>query len=169
MGSDKGLVQWKGKPLAQYVIEAAAPVASSITLVTANPDYRQFGLPVITDQVPGLGPAGGLATVFQHTDGEQVLVLGCDMPLLTEDVLRLLIERSEIKAINLPTAMAREHPLCAVYPTSIREQWDKLLVKGERKLRQMVRHFKVCELPFDGNEKAFTNVNTLQSLNKLEP
>lgn len=168
MGTDKGLLLWKGKPLVQYVIDAVEPTADSITVVTANPEYSQFGWPLVADLQPGLGPAGGLSTAFNHAGEEHLLILSCDIPLIRTDILLSLLNRLEKGAVNMPVIDDREHPLCAVYPTLIRKEWDNYLARGERKMRSLIRNFRVNKLSFPGNEKAFTNVNTLDDLIKLE-
>jgi len=62
---DKGLVNFKGRPMVSYAIAALVPVVDCV-LINANRNidqYRQFGWPVISNQSDNIdGPLAGRHT-----------------------------------------------------------------------------------------------------------
>ena len=62
MGQDKGLMEIKGKPMIQYVIDNITPVCSQIIISANQDEYKKFGYPVINDNIMDTGPAGGIGS-----------------------------------------------------------------------------------------------------------
>src|SRR5687768_5753928 len=58
---------------------------------------QELDLPVRVirhDRVPRCGPLGGILTGLESTRADAVLFLACDMPLVTAELLRKMIEAS---------------------------------------------------------------------------
>jgi iron complex transport system ATP-binding protein len=59
---------------------------------------RELGAPIeviFDDDVPGCGPLGGIATACNRFRFEAALFLSCDMPLITSELLKELLQRSQ--------------------------------------------------------------------------
>ena len=65
MGSDKGLLPYKGKPLVTYAIEVLRPLTDRIIIVGNNEAYKQFDCPLIPDEIADCGPPGRLVFRFE--------------------------------------------------------------------------------------------------------
>ena len=91
MGTDKGLVIHEGKKLIQHVIDACSPVCHNLHIVTSNADYDQFKLPIIADEQKNCGPLGGVAAALNHTYSDFNLIVSCDMPYITSELLHQLV------------------------------------------------------------------------------
>src|SRR3954452_12325135 len=64
-GSDKARALIDGTPLIRILADRLSPFASSLTVVAeVAGKYDDLGLKTIADQVPGLGPMGGLKTIL---------------------------------------------------------------------------------------------------------
>lgn len=85
---NKGLLSLAQKPLVAHVIARLAKQISRI-VISANDDldaYRQFGLPVIPDQLTNYpGPLGGIYSVMQSERSEWLITVPCDTPYLPLD------------------------------------------------------------------------------------
>jgi len=82
-GSDKARALIDGVPLVSRLATTLSPVVSSTTVVAASAGaYDDLGLRTIGDDVPGLGPAGGIVTALRHCLRERgsgwVIVSACD-------------------------------------------------------------------------------------------
>ena len=56
---------------------------------------KGLGLPVVVvrkDLLPGRGPLGGIHTAMESSKEESLLFIPCDMPRLTSDSLRLILD-----------------------------------------------------------------------------
>ena len=100
----------------------------------------------VEDAVPGLGPAGGLATALRHAQ-TSVLALACDLPLLTEDALRWLAELRnralQSMAVSRSTAVSLE-PLFSIYRPLALPLMEAQLAAGRRSLQRADRGRGVC-------------------------
>jgi len=93
-GTDKGLMDFNGKPMIQHSIDILTKQFSNI-LISANQhvdNYRQFKFPVITDKEDNLGPLGGIQAAINQTKTDYLLITPCDTPLVTRAISERLID-----------------------------------------------------------------------------
>ncbi len=119
MGTDKAALEIGGVSLLERTARLALAVNLPV-LVAGRACPDGWPLPQVTfikDAAPGLGPAGGLATVLSRVQ-TSVLALACDLPLLTEDALHWLIAQAKVQsgASGLVTVNGgQKEPLFSVY------------------------------------------------------
>ncbi len=166
MGEEKGLVQFHGKPLIQYVIDAALMVCPTIFIVTSNNLYASFGFPLIEDIKKELGPAGAIDTVLQHSNAEKNVVLACDMPFILKDSLNFILNESMASVITVPIYKNYPEALLAVYNTSCKEEWHAQVENGILKLSDLLSHFATNFV--DGNKMCESNKNLFKNMNSKE-
>ncbi|MBF0292707.1 MAG: molybdenum cofactor guanylyltransferase [Nitrospinae bacterium] len=120
MGRDKAFVELDGTPMIQWVITAVKECSVNPLIIANEPDrYGGFGLPVYPDIVPGMGPLSGLHTAFSVTGADRVMIVSCDSPLVTPDVINLILnyQFNGAEAV-IPFVDGREQGLMAVYARS---------------------------------------------------
>jgi molybdopterin-guanine dinucleotide biosynthesis protein A len=92
-GQDKGLLEYKGKPLIQHVIDSIRGQVDEI-IISANrniDDYRDYGYTVIQDIDDHYrGPLAGISSSIGDCEHDWVLVVACDMPHLPDDLVEKL-------------------------------------------------------------------------------
>jgi molybdopterin-guanine dinucleotide biosynthesis protein A len=112
MGRDKADIEWRpGQTLLARAVQRAEAAGCRCVLVSG----QRPGFDHVPDLEPGLGPLGGLGSVLRararEFDGRLLLVVPLDMPVLTAETLRRLVDsvdQSEAGAIytNGPLPMA---------------------------------------------------------------
>lgn len=164
MGSDKGLMLFKGKPLIQHVIEQLEPAVNRVVLVANNAAYEDFGLEVIEDTIKGIGPAGGIYSALKHTGASRNFIVSCDMPFVTTGVIEFIIQSSFQSQVTLPVHHQKTEPLCGVYAKECLTKWYELIQQNIVRLNDMITYFKLLKLNVDNNElfidPLFQNINT---------
>jgi molybdopterin-guanine dinucleotide biosynthesis protein A len=124
-GQDKAVVELKGKPLLQRVVDAVSGVVDEVIVVTKTEDlvkeYTQFLKPevkFIIDHDDSQGPLVGAVVGLEAAHGEYSLLVGSDMPLVSVEVLDLLFELCHNRTAAIPRwTDQRIEPLHAVYHT----------------------------------------------------
>lgn len=168
MGSDKGLVLLNQKPMIRYVLDLACFFSESIYIVSNQPGYTEFGIPVLSDEIPDLGPAGGINSLLRHSRARKNLVLVCDMPFLKMQTIQHLIEKSVSYDISHFTEQSFIHPFPMVITTSCADQWNELLESGHRKMQDFFQHFAVqalhAEPELTHSPEQFQNINDPKAL-----
>lgn len=105
LGRDKALVEIGGRPLLARVLDAAAPSADELLLVTADRKahgraLRDAGwriaddgrLRLLSDRRPGRGPLAGLEAGLAEARHDLCLALACDLPFLPPEVPARLLD-----------------------------------------------------------------------------
>lgn len=157
MGSDKGLIKLKGKAMIEYVIEIAKYFSPSISIVTNKQEYEMFNVPLIPDEVNNEGPAMGIYSALHTSHFQRNLILSCDMPLISNQVIELLL--AEQKDDLVVFGQDKIYPFPGLYKKSLLNNWKEQLNEGERKLQHLIRTFHPKILPIH-NVDLFLNVNT---------
>ncbi|HWR33008.1 MAG TPA: molybdenum cofactor guanylyltransferase [Chitinophagaceae bacterium] len=172
MKTDKGLVFFNGKMLVQHVIESLKKITGSIIIISGNPAYKQFGYPCIEDELKDRGPLGGIYTGLVHSISKKNLFVGCDMPFLSERLLKKLINKCGEEDVLLAGYAGQAEPLCSVYDKNCMAHIRSLLEQNQLKITTALEGLKIRVVSFDnepwfeGNE--FANINSIDELNKYK-
>ncbi len=140
MGSNKALLEVGGRFLIRRVLDSVRSLAGLI-VVSANDSasYEFLGLPVVADILKGHGPLAGLHAVMTRFPAALYLLLACDMPNLSEALLRrLLVAADGFDAVVPRTPDGGKHPLCAVYRRSCLPVIETKLHAGVNKVTDIV-------------------------------
>ncbi len=170
MGEDKGLMPWQDTTMAGRVIDTLRQCFEDIVILSNDGAYWRFGLPLIPDLVKGMGPAGGILTGLRNSQTALNFFIACDMPLITPEVISFILKNSKAGMITVPLMDNRKQPLCAVYPSSITDEWERQTAMGIIKMHELLDYFNTRLLKLDGfpaGHLAFANINTKSEYNQL--
>jgi molybdenum cofactor guanylyltransferase len=170
MGKDKGLLELGGKKLVEIAIGNLSLMCDTILVSSNSDDYSKFGVEVVPDTIPDIGPMGGIYSALLRSDTELNLVLSVDLPFINEGLLRYLVERSLGVQVAVPWS-AKEHyePLCACYNSSLLPLIEKSILQGNYKLPDLFKNISLNpliinnKLPFY-KSNLFYNINTESDL-----
>ena len=172
MNEDKGLVYFNGKMLVQHVIESLDKITGNIIIITANAVYNQFGYPCIEDEMKERGPLGGIYSGLVWSASQKNLIVGCDMPFLSETLLTALINKSGDEDVLITEHQGKAEPLCSIYDRTGITHLRSQLEQNQLKITDALVGLKTRVISFDnepwfkGNE--FANINSIEELRKFE-
>ncbi|WIM06055.1 MAG: molybdenum cofactor guanylyltransferase [Candidatus Nitricoxidivorans perseverans] len=166
-GADKGLIDFRGRPMVAHVIERLAPQVDRLIL-SANRNeaaYAAFGLPVVSDRIANFpGPLAGVQAGLAACETPLLATAPCDAPHLPPDlVARLRAALAGDAMIAVARTARGTHPvfmLCRREALPKLEQW---LASGERGFGAWQRRMAAVEVDFE-DEAAFANINTPEEL-----
>jgi molybdopterin-guanine dinucleotide biosynthesis protein A len=170
---DKGLINYKGRPMVSYAVAALTAVADQ-SIINANRNkeqYRQFGLPVVADQTDTFdGPLAGVLTAMIYTDADVLLVMPCDSPLIKAEHLQKLLATRAEKDADVAVAFDGErlHLVFLAIKTSLKTSLQDYLASGQRKIDRWLEQQKMVMADFSNEPRIFANINTLAELSELE-
>ncbi len=98
MGQDKGAIIYHGKTQVLHNYELLTKLCSEVFISVREDQVGQEhlkDLPLLIDSVPGDGPAVGILSAFEKDPDSPWLIMACDMPLIDEENLKLLIEQRD--------------------------------------------------------------------------
>lgn len=183
-GQDKGLLPLANKPLIEHVLDTIDKIVDEkIVVVSSKTQAENYTkvldskVKVVVDDDNVQSPLVGALKGFKEASNEYALLLPCDTPLLSKDVLSLLLDLCPNKNAVIPRwPNGYIEPLQAVYCTKpALEAAKKALSEGKMNMQSMVdklrgvRYVSTLVLrQLDPELKSFFNVNTPMDLRKAE-
>lgn len=169
-GVDKGLVDWQGRPLAAWVLDALAPVVSPvwISVNRSRERYRYYSSRLVSDpeglqwQGPLAGLLAGLRAAAEE-GADAVMVSPCDTPNVTPELFRELLSAYQKKpgAPVFAECGGRHHPLHGVYPVKMISMLERRLENGDRKVMGFAEAAGAKPVRV-GPETLLNNINRLE-------
>jgi len=172
LGKDKGLCEFKGRSLVSNAIDTLKPLCEQM-MISANifPEkYATFGLPVIADEKPGIGPLGGIYTCLKKSTTQHNLVLSCDTPFVNAAVFEYLLEKVNNEQVVTPSHETfLIEPLSAYYNTNVIGDMEIAIRNRNYKMMDFFKQIRFKSVNLDKNlafftEYLFLNVNTPKDL-----
>lgn len=115
-------------------------VAASVFIVTTRADiasrpdrFSDLDLPVLTDIFDGEGTLAGIHAAVTHSAAPRVLVVGCDQPFLTPELLAALADRARGADGAWVRSARGPEPLIACYQKRTAERIAIQLASGARR------------------------------------
>jgi molybdopterin-guanine dinucleotide biosynthesis protein A len=149
-GSPKALARLGGETLAERAWHLLAWCDERLAVGKAGELSLPF--PVLDDDAEEQAPIFGLRAGLRAARHERCLVLPVDLPLITEDALRLLAREQ---------AVPQTGPLPGAYPRGLLPEIEARIARGDLTLRGLNR--RVVQL----DERLLENVNTPEDLARL--
>lgn len=185
MGRDKAWLEINGLPLIKHVIAAMSPLTSELAIIANDERYLDLGLPVFSDSKPDIGPLEAVRVALTNCHASHALLLGCDLPFVTAELLAFLIQFvSNNQAVVPKDPKGTLEPLCAIYCKDLLPTTTQLIESGERKVRVLfesattrivefeeIRHLQHSRFFFDNintskdYQRAVLNAQRLNVLN----
>lgn len=164
-GVDKGLIEYRGRPLVEHVIERLAPQVSGL-IISANrhlEQYRRYGFAVVDDGVADFpGPLAGLAAGLAACATDWLLCVPCDCPDLPDDLavrLAAAVDNSGGNAtMAVATIAAGLQPTFQLCQRRLLPALQATLAADRRRVRAWCETQAAIPVHFDDAD-AFRNLN----------
>jgi molybdopterin-guanine dinucleotide biosynthesis protein A len=185
IGLDKALLEMGGVTLAQRAASTITAALSPKQIYFVARDESQFAakdlpknFPVIYDRYKDRGAYNGLHAALSAAQSEWILVLACDYPLVSAELLKFLAElrKDTFDAIVPVQPDDRVQPLCAFYRVAPCLKVVESFLSGDEKLpplRAVFEKIKTRFVLFDelkhlpGAGNFFLNLNTPEDMKRL--
>lgn len=166
MGAEKGLLRLSGKFMIEYSINILNQVCDKIIISENSNAYDFLGYPVVADIFPNSGPMGGIYSAMKHSDTELNLVLSCDMPFITKEMLCFLIDNISNHEVAVPWYGDQKfEPMCAVYHQKVIPVFEKFIQSNNFKIPDAFKQVKTNKIQMSDdlevyNPQLFENINS---------
>lgn len=159
-GVDKGLLEYRGKPLIEHVIEKIIPQVDDI-VISANRNtkqYQRYSETVIADETEQyLGPLAGIYAALPHALHDRVLIVACDTPCLPTDIIDKFSRSKPETHLHIATSNNRLQ-LVMMLHKNLHRSIGQALIDGQLRLMQWVKSQQPEMVEFE-DESAFRNFN----------
>jgi molybdopterin-guanine dinucleotide biosynthesis protein A len=176
-GQPKVFAKYKGKSFWEHSYEVLKAetdhqlVISRTDLVDKMKETATCQVILDDVEVIGKGPLAGIYTAMNHEKAEWYFILSCDVPLITNCLIRSLLDlrNPTFKAV-IPKVNGKLHPLIGVYHHSIFSLVEKQLTKQEYRIVSLLNKIEVLyvsEKEIGVDRKIFSNINSQEDYKQL--
>ena len=174
MGTNKALLKIDGETLIERMINIVNSCTEKLMIITNNPEEFSFlNVETFQDVIKGAGPLGGIYTALKHCQSTHCLVIACDLPFLSKELLQLLYKQGTAYDVLAVDGGKGVEPLCAVYSKNCIPIIEKQLIAGKHRVTDFYSSVNTKILYWEQNSrlfhnKMFFNINTPEDLKKAE-
>ena len=119
MGTNKSFLKFNGKYIIEHVHEKLKLLFKKVIIITNTPeDYYFLGSEIYKDIYKDKGPLGGIHSGLVHSTTEKNFIISCDMPLVSTELMKFIIDKSGESQITAVTADGYVQQLCGLYKKS---------------------------------------------------
>jgi molybdopterin-guanine dinucleotide biosynthesis protein A len=127
-GEDKAFFRAAGTPMVLRVARVLGGIFDEVIVAGGNPEaFQKLGLRCYPDPIPERGALGGIYNGLSHSSTPQIFLCACDMPLLNEAVIKIIVGNTGRESITLPLINSIRQPLHAIYRRDILPLVEELL------------------------------------------
>lgn len=151
-GQDKGWVEWNGRALIAWVVDALRPQAAEL-LISANRHldrYAALGARVVPDASPEgyEGPFAGMVELLGAARGEWLLCVPCDAPRLPPDLAARFGACAAQDGADIAVLADRDgiHPTFCYVRTGLAADARAAFAAGERAPRRWFERHRLAYL-----------------------
>ena len=168
MGKNKALLPVGKHTMIERIVMVVRSITRDIALITNSPEeYRFLNLPTYADEIVGIGPLGGIYTALKRGAGERCLIVACDLPFVSEELLATLHELAIACEIAGFQSERGIEPLCAIYSKSCLPIIQLQIAQHDYRVHRLFSSTRSKILPITATTKkshapALFNVNTPQ-------
>lgn len=162
----KALLQYEEETFLERSLRALGGLEKFI--VTNTPEvFQKTTLPMYPDFIKGIGPMGGIYTALKMSRYERCMIVGCDMPLITERVIEEITSHEGYDVV-VPRINGMVEMLCALYSKDCIPVIEELIQKKRYKVSLILEGLRVKYIDIDEeNSDYFRNINSPEDYNRL--
>lgn len=167
-GSNKARALYRGATLLDRSVGLLKENQIETALVAnSTQDYSKVDCMILRDKIPGKGPLGGLYTAMLYWSDRPLLVLTCDMPALSGDVIKNLIKKHSKK--NKITVYEDKDlgtlPFPGIYDPILLSEIENRLKNERLSMKELISSAGAKKLDRSGFcPEVFSNINKCSDL-----
>lgn len=151
-----------GYQLIDHAVAWAKRYTDTVALAVRQSDTDWgTGLPLLVDRHHDIGPITALASAFRFARARQrqaVLMIGCDMPFLPDDLLIRLRAALPAHGAAMPINCGRRHPMATLWAPDERAIEAYILADGQS-LWRFAQLVGLTEVEWNEVPDTFLNIN----------
>lgn len=175
IGTDKAELKILGDtPLIQTVVRILQTISDDVIVVTQGPKYPDLNVTWKSDTYHNAGPLAGIHAGLLAAKNNYALVVACDMPFLSSQLLKYMVSLPQKYDILIPKLKTGVEPLHAIYSRRCLSHIEKRLKEHRYQTLDLINDVNVRYLSerfirkLDPHLRSFYNVNTWENIREAE-
>lgn len=169
-GSDKAQATLYGQTFMEHAFRLLRTICNRVVVSGAKVRGLKAKVRCIPDAVPGGGPMSGIASVVEAVKDEWLMIVPCDMPLISPDLLQTMLTRSGGVLSQVwqgPDGRLQPFPMLLHRPAALKAL-SAIGMGAGMSIKSMLRVMAHATIPIPSDQLyKFSNINTPQELEVL--
>jgi molybdopterin-guanine dinucleotide biosynthesis protein A len=147
MGRDKATLEFGGQRLWERQLQLLRALGPAKIFVSARttPAWLPGDVELVVDDPPSRGPLSGLTKALATMRTTHLIALAVDMPFMTSDVLRRLLQQATEACGIVPIIGGQAEPLAAIYPAEAAADFQAALAGADFSLQPLVSKLQALD------------------------
>ncbi len=170
MGKDKGALDYHGKPQREFMADLLSQFCEETFMSIRGNQGIESEYELLEDTFVGLGPFGAIASAMRKNPNTAWLVVACDLPLLDEKTLQILVKNRN--ASKVATAIYNPEtdfpePLITIWEPRSYQVMLNFLTQGYSCPRKVLINSEIELLKLE-DTKVLLNVNDKEGYEQVK-
>lgn len=178
MGTDKAMLCYEGEAFWKRIARELKKMGKLYVSVSAE-QKGNFGEGFrIVDEIPQIGPMGGIVSAFHQTKEEAFFVCACDMPFIDSIFVRELLKKwreledsgERMDGLFVRNEKGRIYTTAGIYHRRLLPFLEQQVIAGRYGLSAGICRGNICfleETSRKDRKNLFLNVNTMEDYKNL--
>lgn len=169
-GSNKAIYDFQGKTMLKHSLDLLMPFCDRILISGDKEEYYKYDYACVPDKYGMIGPLGGIISCLEESETEENIIVTCDMPLVTKDLLGKLILYHKNNLITIfQDTIGHLYPFPLIIQKCHQARLKVLINNGKFKLQELMEDIGYNSvLISDKEENLLANINSEDDLLKIE-
>lgn len=129
MGTDKALLKLGNESIIGRITTTLKSVFANLFIISDRLSIYEFlGIPTYPDIIKQKGPLSGIHSALIHSRTDNNFIISCDLPFISSDLIKYLIEYKSNKPIKYFFDSNHHHYLPGIYNKSILVEIEKIFL-----------------------------------------
>ena len=168
MGRDKWSLPFGDENLLERTVRVVLGAVSEVVVVAREGQEIEGDYKIARDPPEGNGPLAGLAAGLGAMEGARAFLTSCDVPFLSVDYVKRMLEISHGHPIAVPVIDGRYMPTSAVYSMEVLPMARRLLGEGKRRPRDLIDAFNTRIVRAEELQDVDPDLQSLRNCNTPE-
>ena len=172
MGVDKCLLKMNDFTFIEKAANVLSNICDNILLSSNRDEFQKFGFDLVKDIYSDIGPLGGIHASLQKSKTETNIIIACDLPFLTADLLTFLLAKSDSFDAVVPVFEGKVETLAGVYKKVLLPEIEEQINQKQYKILSLLESVNTLFLPISKSlyfysDNLFRNINTMEDYESL--
>jgi len=179
MGVDKSFLKINDRFVIEIITDLMKQIFDKVIIISNVPsDYEFLGLDIFSDIYNNKGPLAGIHSGMINSKAEKIFVISCDVPLMTKEIIDIIINFKSDKFVKVAKADGYIQQLCGLYSKECISQTEKILngeIMGDVKKCSVLKLIESTDSEIIEIEKynvsngyEFLNMNTIEDYEQVK-
>ena len=160
-GSNKALCKYDDSTFVALSVKLLSQYTQEVVIAGHYSEYETLGVKILKDKYKSIGPLGGIYTALEYAKTDWALIVTCDMPLITNEIIMYMLASG--KGENIISWKYRDRAM--VFPLLISKtkllDIEEAIQNKKYRMKEIIDVNDALLLPIPDNWiNHFSNINT---------